>query len=284
MPTLKVVSPLNLGPEFKLGTELATKITIGVQAPLKKNAAGDLQLDTAALFASTTNTLALAGALLTNTTNGIPAVQDLTAAIKAAETVCSLNYVDATGVLTFVDEKGVSKFIDLPMESVFKTVAFNSATKQMTFTLVSGATSVVDLATIVSTYALTAGNGIDVTGNGSTATPWVVAAKVDPIAGNPLSVTAAGLKVTLPAAAATTNTLASAVNTMTNTTNGISATAPIVNSNTFVVGPTVGTLVSTVNGIAAPALNIGPAIRPLADVIVQDAFGVVQYYAFSTNV
>ena len=54
----------------------------------------------------------------------------------------------------------------------------------------------------------------------------------------------------------TTNTLSSAVNTMTSTTNGVSATAPIVNSvsNTFV--PATRLLTTTVNGVSSVAVSI----------------------------
>lgn len=290
MPTLKSVFVQNLGPEFLLGTATPNKITLNVVGPILKRdpSTGAISVDTAALAASTTNTLSLAGALLTNTTNGIAATQDLTAAIKAAETLTSLSYVAATGVISYKDEKGITTTIDLPMESVFQSVAFDSATNKLTFTLVGGGTSVVDLATLVDAYKLNAGNGVAVAGNGSTATPWIVSVLKDPAASNLLTVSPAGVMVdkaaVLAAVGPTTNTLTSAANTMTNVTNGISASAPIVNSNVLAAGTAAGSIKSTVNGIASADFNIGAVVRPLADVVVQDAFGVVQYHAFSTNV
>ena len=55
---------------------------------------------------------------------------------------------------------------------------------------------------------------------------------------------------------ATTNTLSSAVNTMTNTTNGVVATAPIVNSISNTFNPATRTIVTTVNGVAGTAVTL----------------------------
>jgi hypothetical protein len=287
MATNSAVFIQNLGPEFQLGTSIANKVTINVTSPgsmLKRDAAGAIAVDTAALAGSTTNTLALAGALLTSTVNGIAATQNLTAAVKAAETLTSLSYVAATGVISYKDELGATTTIDLPMESVFQSVAFDAATNKLTFTLVGGSTSEVDLADLVDAYTLNAGDGLTVTGNGSTATPWVASAKLDPLAGNLLTVSAAGLLVDPSNFPATTNTLVSAANTLTSTVDGVVATAPIVNTNVLAAGTAAGSIKSTVNGVGSNDLDLGAVVRPLANVEVQDAFGVPQYYAFSTNV
>lgn len=281
MATKSVVVPSNLGPEFLIGTETPNKITVGVATPLKKDATGKLTVDLTALAATTTNTAALTGSSLTSTVNGIAATTDLTPAIKAAETTTVLSYAAATGILSYTDEDGVVTAIDLPMENVLTAPTYNAGTNVLTFTKPDGSTILIDLTDLMDIYSLTAGNGITVTGNGSTATPWVVAAKVDPAVDNALTVSATGLKVVVPAP---TNTLTSTVNTLTSTVTGIAATAPIINSNVLAAGATAGTIKATVNGVASNDLNIGAIVRPLADIEVQDAFGVTQYYAFSTNV
>jgi hypothetical protein len=61
------------------------------------------------------------------------------------------------------------------------------------------------------------------------------------------------------ASGATTNTLASAINSMSSTVNGVLGTAPIINTNVLSVAST--SLTSTINGVASNALDLTTAIN-----------------------
>jgi len=282
MPVIRVVQPQDLGTEFLIGPPAdPTHIILNLGTNLAKDPITGKINAIIPPAGATTNALTTTGASLTSTVNTIGSTVDLTSLVRAAETNCSLTYNGTTGALTFTNEDGVANVINLPLEQFLSAASFNSATNVLTLTLNNGTTVPVNLAALIDLYTLTGSNSVTITGNGSTATPWVASVKVDPVAGNAITASAAGLKVTLPAV---TNTLSNPVNTITSVVGGISATAPAVNT-VALTGVPVGTLTSTVNGVASTALPLGPVIRPLADIQFTNAFGTTTLgYGFSTNV
>lgn len=127
---------------------------------------------------------------------------------------------------------------------------------------------------------VSAGTNVTVTGSGTAADPYVVAAtdtdeqllqnfqinggnlEISIENGNTVSVPLATILENLDIA----NDLASEANTMTATVNGTAATAPIVNFNALTLNE-AGQLVSTVNGVAAAPLDL---TTRLASAIVAD--------------
>jgi hypothetical protein len=224
---VKQVLPANLGPEFLIGTETPNKITVAVASPLKKDATGQLTIDPAALAAlisaaETTTVLSYAsatGILSYLDEDGGIATVNLVSVVQAVETTTTLAYAPTTGILSYTNEDGMVNAIDLPLENVLTSPNYDAVTNKLSFKKPDNSILEINLTDLFDIYALTAGNGIAVTGNGSTVTPWVVAAKVDPAPGNALVSTPTGLMVT----------------------------------------------------------------KSLPNVEVQDAFGITQYYAFSTN-
>jgi hypothetical protein len=265
----------NLGPEFELGTTVANKMTIRVDGTtiLRDAVTGELSVAPGAI--STTNALSLAGALLTSTVNGEAATQDLTAAIQAAETVTTLGYNGATGDLTYVDEDGVTTTITLPLENFLSAASYDSGTNILTLTLTDGTTFPVNLADLIDTFALSGGDTTTVSGDGSTGSPWVVEAKIDPAPGNQLTASPTGLFVA--ETPATTNTLVNdGTNTLTSTVDGVADSADIVNTVVLAAGTPAGNLDTTVNGVTGTI-----AMVDTTDYEIQDLFGVPLARAYS---
>lgn len=134
--------------------------------------------------------------------------------------------------------------------------------------------------TATATLALTLNDGSQITIDVSSLEDTITAAQIIalfpnganiPVTSTPTTIRFLGQDgqwhtLTIPATA-TTNTLASAVNTMTSTVNGVVASAPIVNSNTL-TNPTANTLQSTVNGVAS-----GSAAIIASNTLTQNAAG-----------
>lgn len=244
--------------DFSIGTEFANEISVLLGAGFVRNATtGKWELDPAAI--ATTNALAATGTTITSTVNGVDAALDIEPAVDAAtpDLVKDLTFDAATGIWTITKNDGSSSTVSSPVEQFLSSSSYDAATSTLTLSMADGTDVDVDLSGLVDAYTLTAGDGVDVTGDGSSATPWVVAAKVDPAAINALTNGPAGLLLD-PADIPTTNTLAA--------------------------GATAGTIKSTVNGVDSNDLDLGAIVRPLADLEMQDAFGVTIGYAYTTNV
>ena len=285
---LKVVIPSNLRTQdFSVGGEFPNFISVTLGQGLIRGADGKWKVDAAFLADSTTNALAVAGTNLTSTVNGEAATVNLAPLVDAAipDAVVNVAYNSTTGVWTITKNNGVTETLSTPVEKFLSSSDYDAATNILTLTMADGTDFDIDLTDLVDAYAMAGGDTTTVTGNGSTATPWKVEAKLNPVAGNLLTSSPAGLAVS-PASLtlATTNTLTLAGNVLTSTVNGKVATSPTIATNTLIAGTAPGSIRSTVNGVASADLDLGAVVRPLADVEVQDAFGVAQYFAFSTNV
>ena len=86
-----------------------------------------------------------------------------------------------------------------------------------------------------------------------------------------------------PSTLPTTHTVDVLVNTLTSVVNGVSDTADVVTSVALGAGTAPGSLVATVNGVASAEYDVAAEVRTTADLEMQDAFGVVIGYAFTTN-
>jgi hypothetical protein len=106
-------------PVYTTATELSTALTLYLPTSQKGAASGVAALD--------------AGSKL--------------AAINSRPSLAA--YAAATGVWTFTWADGTTQTIDTPLELVFQSVNYNSVTKQVTFTLVGGATTSFSLADLV---------------------------------------------------------------------------------------------------------------------------------------
>jgi trimeric autotransporter adhesin len=235
---------------------------------------------------STTNVLAGTGTSLTSTVSGVASTLNIEPLVDASTTdlVKSLAYEGSTGIWTITKNNGDTSIVSSPIDRVLDSSDFDPATNILTLEMTDGSSLAVDLADLVDAYVLASSDTTTVSGDGSTATPWRVGVRIDPAAGNLITASPAGITVSSSSLAAlTTNTLALAGNVLTSTVNGEVATSDAVSTNTLLLGAAPGTIESTVNGVASGDLDLGPVVRPLADVEVQDFFGVTQYYAFSTD-
>lgn len=249
MPTnINYVLVGNLGPEFLIGAEIPSKITID-EAKLTK----------------LTNTLTadpLTGKITSTVNGGTPAVLDLTPLIKAAETKTTIGYNAATKKITYTGEDGVPAVMDLSglaMDIFMNAGSYDASAMALTLKDNDATTPdvVINLADLKK-VAIANSPSITLSGTGETASPLTAAVKISATAGNSLSQNADGLFVTVPAPTPTTVAMAA-------------GTAP-------------GTIKTTVNGVASADFNIGPSVRQLCDLVMQDAFGVTFGYAFTTNV
>jgi hypothetical protein len=235
---------------------------------------------------STTNVLTGTGTSLTSTVSGVASTLNIEPLVDASTTdlVKSLAYEGSTGIWTITKNNGDTSIVSSPIDRVLDSSDFDPATNILTLEMTDGSSLAVDLADLVDAYVLASSDTTTVSGDGSTATPWRVGVRIDPAAGNLITASPAGITVSSSSLAAlTTNTLALAGNVLTSTVNGEVATSDAVSTNTLLLGAAPGTIESTVNGVASGDLDLGPVVRPLADVEVQDFFGVTQYYAFSTD-
>ena len=193
---VQVITPGNLGNEFDLGVLEANKIHVKLDGTLQRNVGtGEIGLNPA----STTNVLAAVAPNLSSTVNGVVATVDLTALVQATETLTSLSYNALSKVLTYTDEDGVAQALNLSTLATDIYVNggnYNAATGVLTLTDNDGGTGDVtinlqDLKIVVTAPS----NSISFTGTGEASSALVANLVVDPLAGNLLAVTAAGVKV-----------------------------------------------------------------------------------------
>jgi hypothetical protein len=219
---------------------------------------------------TTVNGVAGAGVSIINSNTLGSAVNTLTSTVNGVGTTTSIINSNANGLTRLggltSTVNGVVATTAIPAGSIQEILGFDAAGNPVYQTIagvLSGATT--------NTAAWTRAAGLTSTVNG-------VAANVTPAAGTIqeiLGYDAAGLPVyQTPAAilaAATTNTLGSAVNTLTSTVNGVAATSPIVNSvaNTSAAN-TISTTVNGVVGATVPIINsntLGSAVNTLTSTV-----------------
>lgn len=213
MADFNVVVPGNLSPvDFSLGGEVANLVTIALGAGLVRPTPADpWQVDMTAIAAATTNTLELTGNTLTSTVNGVAATQDLSAlAAGTGNAVTAVSRDPATGLWTFTFADNSTQTVSDPLDNVLASSNFDVATNILTLTLSDGSNIPVDLTDLVDAYSLTAGDGIAVSGDGSTATPWEVSVVADPDPTNTLTVGPNGVLVPPSPAVVSTDALQTA--------------------------------------------------------------------------
>lgn len=201
-----VVTVPNLGNDFDIGVMEANKIHVNIDGTtLVRSGAGVIAVNPAAL--ATTNALSNPSAAnLTSTVNGVASTLDLTALIQAGETNTTLTYDPATKTLTYTNEDGTVATIDLSLLAVDVFVtggSYDPATMVLTLSDNDGVTpditiNLADLKQVVTQ----ATNSITFTGTGEASSPLQANVVIDPLAGNLLTVSAAGAKVDPAAVAA----------------------------------------------------------------------------------
>jgi hypothetical protein len=185
----------------------------------------------ASIAPPTTHTATIAGSNITSVVNGVAATVDLTPLVKAAETTTILNYNAATKSLSYTDEDGTVSVIDLSALAVdvnLSSGAYDPATFVLTLTDSDGSLVTVNLADLKKTITANS-TSLTLTGTGEASSPLKADLLIDPIAGNPLTVTAAGVKVTIPPVVipATTNALVVGGGNLTSTVDGVAASVPL---------------------------------------------------------
>jgi hypothetical protein len=285
---IQFITPSNLhAPDFNIGTEFPNKISLKMGAGLVRLPGGEWTLDEAAVeaiaAAATTNVLSLTGSVLDSTVNGVASNVDLAPFVESltGSAVEDVLYDPATGTWTINKLDGSSSTINTPLEKFLADSSIDNTTHILTLTLTDGNEIEVDLAGLVDVIVIESGDTTTVSGDGSTATPFKVEVKIDP-ASVGLTASPAGLLLD-PSTLPTLHTVEVAGNTLTSTVNGVAATADVVTSVELSAGAAPGSLVSTVNGVASTEFDVAAEVRATADLEMQDAFGNVIGYAFTTN-
>lgn len=285
--TLTVRVP-NLGPEFEIGTATPNKITLAVDGStiVKDPVTGVLSVDPDQLMIATDDSIGgdgsagspLSVAFSADANNGaslgadgaVFANQLVSGALNGAGD--TLEFTMADGSIVSVDATALTADVRLI------SGVYNAGTESLDLTVSDGTTPSTVSIPVAALLPVT--TDATISGDGA-ATPLGVNFSAD--AGN-AAIAGTDGGVFVPAVAATTNTLVNdGTNTLTSTVDGVAADADIINAVALAAGATAGTIKGTVNGVDSTDLDLGPLVRPLLDVEVTDAFGVVLYYASSTN-
>ncbi len=291
----------NLGAEFDIGNIEAGKIHLLLKAGelLLDGVTGEIGLDPAAVAAGETLTsLAEAGGILNYTDEaGTVTPIDLNVLVANLETLTSLVAgTTAAAALTYTDENGAAMVLDLSTviaDGQTLTVLALSGTT-LTYTDEAGTANAIDLAPAIAagetlttfaydagtttlTYTDEAGNATAVDLSALSTDIYVDGATFDPVA---LTLTFTDNDGATPNVVVDLSTLRSALTNNgdgTWTHNDGSGTTVIIRS----VSADAGNLLTA--GSDGGAFFDASGVRVLADVEVQDAFGVTLYYGFSTN-
>ena len=279
---VNVIIVENLGNEFDLGNIEAGKIHLLTDGSIVRNTTtGELSVDVSAL--GITNTLSLAGTTLISTVNGTVANQDLLSAIQTGETVTALSYNATTTELSYTDEDGVVSTIDLSAlttDIYVDGATFNAGTSVLTLTDNDGGTGdiVIDLSAFVVSITDNGDGTYDIVQNGATVGTIDTKDGVSADAGQALTLGSDGLPYLDAASLASDSVVDNGDGTFTHT--AVDGTVVTFDAK-LGVSADAGNLL--VNGSDVLPFVDASAIRTLADVEVQDAFGVTLYYSFSTN-
>lgn len=244
---VNVVTPSNLGASIKPNAVVANKYDVNVDAA--------------------TIIIDGAGVVKANLTN---AAYDTM--VKSFETDTTFVQI-SPGVYAYTNEAGIVTNLNIPADKFLANASYNSATQILVLTMTDTSVINVPLADLIP-VAVTSSSSINVTGNGTSATPLTATAKLSATAGNQLVVNPDGLFVPAPGAFSETSLTTTDSATIDFTESGVNGHNLTGNVK---LDATAGNLLTA----TATGLQVTPAaVAALATVDVQDAFGVHQFYAF----